>query len=642
MYYSRIMSIALLLVIIGTGWSMAIISLAIDEERSSSQQIQLNNENSSQSDFKINPQTLIQSKIQRSKTETIEQSTPTPKNQITQAVGDTRIFSVLNLDVWDYYEINATLILEGAHSLIFTDLTVDGALSNVIHSINTSFETNIHPTLTSIYGPPPDVDKNEKVIILIIDIIDQYEGKSTTSYVAGFFDPLHEYGQYDDSNKAEILFIDGDEGFNKLDNGEFETIAHEFQHLIHFRNDVDENVWLDEAASMLAEYLIGENPFDGGEPYESKFESLPDVSLTYWDYSGSELVYANYGAAFAFFLYLLEHYGGTTIIQDIVKSKNNSILSVEQSLNKEGYPVEFKEVFRNWTIANYLDDISFANGTYGYKAISLEMKLDNYPYTQSSIPRTENSVPYWGTDYLMFSDRTDTPFILEFKGDLSSDFMVTVILTNITTPNTEVIPIEISSDNYGNFSTEVQGISADEIVLAISAYTPLGKYDHSDEHPAPSQDYWFMVNPKGIIISPGNLSFSSDGQYLRLWNIKAYDQNGFYWKEADGATYNILTDSGNFTGIGGNLAFNFANNYWEATDIDLSTLPAGNTTYRIKYHFFNSTCSGIAFSETFEIIQPYSTQSSSSTTTDDTSIPGFMLVISLLAFSILIGSRKKK
>ncbi len=630
---------ALLLVIIGTGWSMLSTLLAIDEVSTNSQQFQINIDNSPQNDFKINPQTLIQSKIQPSKIETSDQSTSPPKNQVAEAEEDIRLFWVLNLDEWEYEEINATLILEGAHSLIYTDLTVDTKLNNVIIAINESFETNIFPTITDVFGPPPDIDKNGKIIILIFDIID---GQSSTSFVAGFFDPRHEYEDLKNSEEAEIINIDGNEGLDQLADGHFETIAHEFQHMIHFRNDINENIWLDEAASMLAEYLIGKDPFSGNNPYKPAFESNPDVSLTYWDYYGTPgLVFANYGAAYAFFLYLLEHYGGSSIIENIVKNRNNSILSVEQSLNKEGYPVEFKEVFRNWTIANYLNDISFANGSYGYKSISLEMKLDNYPYTQSSIPRTENSVPYWSTDYIMFSDRIDIPFNFEFQGDLSSDFMVTAILTNLTTSNTEVIPIEISPDEYGNFSTGVQGISADEIVLAISAYTPLDKNDHSDDNPAPSQNYWFMVNPKGIIISPGNFSFSDNRQYLRLWNIRAYDQNGVYWDDADGATYSIFTTSSNYTGISGNLTFNSEANFWEVTDIDLSTLPTGNTTYRIKYHFFNSTCSGIAFSETFEI-QTNTTQSSTSTTTDVTPIPGFMLVISILTIGILIGNRKKK
>ncbi len=635
MYYSRIISMALLLVIIGTGWSMFITLLAIDEVSTDSQQLQISTDN-----FKIDPQTLIQSKNQPSKTETFDQNTSPLKNQITQVVEDTRLFWVLNLvpEIWKYYEINATLVLEGAHSLIYTDLTVNTKLNNVIIAINDSFETNIYPTITEVFGSPPDIDKNGKIIILIFDIID---GQGSTSFVAGFFDPRHEYEDLKNSEEAEILNIDGNEGLDQLDDGHFETIAHEFQHMIHFRNDINENIWLDEAASMLAEYLIGKDPFSGNNPYKPAFESNPDVSLTYWDYYGTPgLVFANYGAAYAFFLYLLEHYGGSSIIETIVKNRNNSIFSVEQSLNKEGYPVKFKEVFRNWTIANYLNDISFANGTYGYKAISLEMKLENYPYTQSSIPRTENSVPYWGTDYIMFSDRIDIPFNFEFQGDLSSDFMVTAILTNITTSNTEVIPIEISPDEYGNFSTEVQGISADEIILAISAYTPLDKNDHNDEHPAPAQNYWFMVNPKGIIISPGNFSFSGNRQYLQLWNVRVYDQNGIYWDDADGATYTIFTTYGNYTGISGNLTFNSEDNFWEATDIDLSTLLGDNNTYRIKYHFFNSTSSGIAFSETFEII--HITQSSSSTTTDDTPTPGFMLVISILTIVILIGKRKKK
>lgn len=629
---------------------MAIRSLAISENSTSLQEIKINSEKSPQNYFKINQRTPIKSRMQNY-IETSDKSTLKPKKQVTQTVGDTRLFWVLNLkrswelNEWIYEEINATLILEGAHSQIYTDLTVDSILSNVIQAINTSFETIIYPTITGVYGLPPDIDSNGKIIILLFDIID---GQGSSSYVAGFFDSNHETQNFKYSEKAEILHIDANEGLPHLKAGEFETIAHEFQHMIHYYHDYEENIWLDEAASMLAEYLIGENPFDGTDPYQPAFESHPDVSLTYWDYYGTPgLVFANYGASFAFFLYLLEKYNGTNSIQNIVRrsgDQGHGILSIEQALHSEGYQVEFKDVFRNWTIANYLDDLEIDKAFY-YENIDLSMDHDHSVYYSSSVPRSENSVPYWGTDYLKFADRTNVPFILEFQGKFSSDFMVTAIFSNTSTipSNTEVIPIEISADQFGNFSTEAYGISADEIVLIISSYTPIGQFDHDDEYPAPAQDYWFMINPQGLVINPGDISFSSKKPVLFIQNIEVYDQSGIYWKEADGATYTILTDSGDSTGISGNLTFNSEANFWESNAIDISPLLIRNNTYRIKYHFFNSTCSGIAFSETFEINQTYTTQSSNSTATEDTSrTPGFMLVISVMTIVILISNRKRK
>ncbi|UCG01729.1 MAG: hypothetical protein JSW11_19225 [Candidatus Heimdallarchaeota archaeon] len=648
MYYSKIFSFALLSIMFTTGW-LILSSVSINSEGTHSQLIQWTNQNSSQKNLKINSQTPVHSEVNENGREILNQNSAPPIKQVqNQEFEEWKEFWVpdVSTNPLEHYKINVTLRAVGQHTLIYSDLST--SLNPTFLEMNHSFETVIYPTLDKFYGSPPDIDDNDRVIILVFDIID---GLGGGQYVAGFFYPLNQYlnedlnpnQQY--SNEAEILCIDGDEGLSYLTAGDFETVAHEFQHMIHFGHDDDENIWLDEGASMFAEYIIGGNPFSGSSPYKTRFSSHPDVSLTYWDYSDSEsLVLANYGASFAFFLYLAEHYGGSSIIQNIVTRSEDGILSVERALENEGYLVEFKEVFRNWTIANFLDDTSFANGTYGYFNISLSMSVEE-SYFSSALPRTENSVPYWGTDYLRFTSRVGQPFILEFQGESSSNFMVTAILTNDTTQpfGSVVIPIEISVENFGNFSIESNGISADEIVLSISSYTPIGKQDHNNDDPAPTQDYWFMINPMGIVISTGRLSFSTKGPYLRISDVNVSDQNEHYWQNADGATYTILTDSGDSTGINGNLTFNSEVNYWMSGSIDISSLSEDNQTYQIKYYFFNSTHSGCGFSELFSVEQSSFSSSSSENTGPTSSVPfpGFILVLSILAMTLLISNRRK-
>ena len=603
------------------------------------------NHGNARQDIQTESKSIIQSKI--GTREINDQNIPFPiQSDVHQEFEEWREFWVPNVDTMEHYIINATLRAYGPHNLIYSDLSP--SLNPTFLEMNHSFETTIYPKLYQFYGSPPDIDDNDKVIILVFDIID---GLGGGQYVAGFFYPLNQYLNEDlipsqrYSNEAEILCIDGDEGLSHLVDGDFETLAHEFQHMIHFGHDDNENLWLEEGASMFAEYLIGKDPFSGTSTYKSRFSSNPDVSLTYWDYYDSEgLVMANYGASYAFFLYLAEHYGGSNIIQNIVTESKNGIESVLLALNNEGIQVKFREVFRNWTIANFLDDTSFANGAYGYYNTSISMSVEN-TYYASSLPRTENSVPYWGTDYLMFTSRMGQPFILEFQGEGKSNFMVTAILTNNTTPplNTAVIPIDISSENFGNFSIGSEGVSADEIAIAISSYTPIGPNDHSDEDPGPAQDYWFMVNPMGIIISPGELSFSHNGLSLRLSEIQVSDQNGYFWEDADGATYTIVTDVGESTGISGNLTFNSEANFWISDSIDLSSLADLNETYQVKYYFFNSTHSGCMFSQLFSVEESSNSQTSGESTdlAGGLSIPGFMFVMAVLAITLLIRNQRR-
>ena len=551
---------------------------------------------------------------------------------IDQTVGDTRLFWVANVSSYPYefYEINFTLKINGPHSLIYTDSTA--VSDSELLEMNNSFETNIYPTLTNYFGLPPDIDGNGKIILLVFDI-----DPVPTGFVAGFFYELNQYpyksnhDQYKYSNEAEILHID------ILAADDVGTIAHEFQHLIHYGHDNDEDTWLDEGASVFSEYLIGDDPLSG--TYGNYFQSDPDVSLTYWDGIGSTMVFANYGASYSFMFYLAEKYGGNPLIQNLVERSANGIQSVEDALFQQGYDVQFAEVFRNWTIANFLDDTSFADGSYGFYDETVTVNAE-HTYSTSQLPRTENSVPYWGTDYLKFNYGNEISFSLEFHGDSDAGFLVTVIFQNTTTfpKDTYVIPVLIAPDGFGNFSSVVENITADEIYVAISAYTKGATPDHDNNaESVPSLDYWIMVNPNGLLISPGLLVFSGD--FLDLMNITVSDNSGFNWETADNATYEILTDTGETTGINGTFLFNNETQTWESSSIDLSSLTPGN--YRVKYVFYNSTSSGLVYSEIFST-QSSVTSSTTTTLTSTSLISGFLSVFVILALGSLLSLRKRK
>ncbi|WP_455141117.1 hypothetical protein [Candidatus Hodarchaeum mangrovi] len=558
-----------------------------------------------------------------------------PRETISQSVGDTRLFWVPNTATLDHYQINATLKLISQHSLIYSNLS--SSYDSNIPSINNTFESTIYPATTSFFGNPPDIDGNGKIIILLFDIIDDYTGGL---YVAGFFYALNQYLNSDlhpsqrYSNEAEILHID------KLGVGDFEVIAHEFQHLIHFGYDDDENLWLDEGASMFTEYLANYEPFSSGT-YKTQFQNNPDVSLTYWDYNNIQgLVMANYAASYAFYRYLAEHYGGASIIKNIVQRTSNGITSVVQGLNALGYMVTFPEVFRNWTIANFLDDRSIADGKYGYENLSLAMAIEQ-TFSISPVPYTQNTVPYWGTDYLQFQIPPELPFNFQFQGGITAKYLLTAILTNSSTfpLNTEVIEIPVSLDGLASFSREDYNLTADQITMVISSFTKAGTPDYSDDDAAPAIPYWFMVNPNGVIINPGQLLPKYDQGLLSISNVTVMDSNQNYWEVADGSTYDIISlESGFTTNITGNLTYNPLKDYWEALDIDISDLSEGS--YQVKMYFFNTTAFGLIYSETFVL--------STSSTTQTTTTPGLIIsypniLILILSFTLsgLLFRRKK-
>src|SRR3990172_1347430 len=102
------------------------------------------------------------------------------------------------------------------------------------------------------FGVPPDVDGNGRVVVVLMDIVD---GLSGSTFLAGVFLHLNQLAFSGGcavtgfSNHMDMVFVDTKAAQQGTALG---TLAHEFQHLIHYQSDEDETVWIDEAAATYA------------------------------------------------------------------------------------------------------------------------------------------------------------------------------------------------------------------------------------------------------------------------------------------------------------------------------------------------------------------------------------------------------
>ncbi len=238
------------------------------------------------------------------------------------------------------------------------------------------FDTVIYPTDTSVYGEPlPRGDEGQKVWILIFNIRDDaYYNPGATSYIAGYFSASESA-----ENNKNIMHIDTYDWANRTGPGVerpylYEgTFAHEFEHLIHFDQDPDEESWVDEGLADLAGFLCGYGHSQSHIAYYMVYH--PITSLTFWG-SGLE----DYGASYLFQLYLYEKYGGQDFASALVQEQANGIEGVQKTLEAFGYRDSFDEIFDNWTIANYIDDTRKAGGKYGYETLDIG-GIDSWGYT---------------------------------------------------------------------------------------------------------------------------------------------------------------------------------------------------------------------------------------------------------------------
>jgi len=238
------------------------------------------------------------------------------------------------------------------------------------------FDSNIYPTMTNTFGfPVPRPASETRIYILIMNIRDpSYYDASIGWYVVGYFS----WGEDVVANK-NMIHIDSFDWANRIGPNvaspyTYEgTFAHEFEHLIHNDIDFDEESWVDEGLADMAIYICGYGHDTGNIAYY--FAYHPWTSLTFW---GGNL--ENYGCCYLFQLYLWEHFGGTPFTVDLVHNQLNGIEGVVDTLHDRGYMVSFDQVFQDWAIANYIDDLSIGNGKYGYYTLDIPSR-DTWGYS---------------------------------------------------------------------------------------------------------------------------------------------------------------------------------------------------------------------------------------------------------------------
>ena len=163
------------------------------------------------------------------------------------------------------------------------------------------------------------------------------------------------------------------------------TLAHEYQHMIHFYQKpvlrgAGSEAWLNEMASEMAEDLIadkieGSGPrsvaYDdptAGEPGIGRgrlpgFNLYNDIQVTKWDG-----LLANYSINYALGAYLARNYGGAALFSAIVQSEHSGTDAIEAALTDLGHDVSFAQALENWSVAVLRSDDTSAPVPYRYNA----------------------------------------------------------------------------------------------------------------------------------------------------------------------------------------------------------------------------------------------------------------------------------
>ena len=247
---------------------------------------------------------------------------------------------------------------------------------------------DIYDWVANIYGEEWGADAHNKYINLIpksdtIDILltDIDDDNNSKGGVIGYFWSKDNYTQetYTGSNERIMFYADSVMFANTEENGFWQkelyaTLAHEFQHMIHFyqkyvKNNIESEDWLNEMMAVATEDLIatkikhigdrGVDYTDGsaGEANNEKgriplFNKYNTITITNWNN-----VSKDYAKAYSFGAFLIRNYGGAELLHNMMHNNYGNeqavISAIKTTVDKD---VTFAQLLQEWGEAIMLSD----------------------------------------------------------------------------------------------------------------------------------------------------------------------------------------------------------------------------------------------------------------------------------------------
>ncbi len=307
--------------------------------------------------------------------------------------------------------IAATCQRVGVHAYVFVenrhwDTNGGSILQHHVDTLGELFDTSspadpargVYELESETFGEPADVDGDKRIFLLVLDI-------KSDPRIVGQFDPAvaeHDIPEF----RRDVLFLD--ELFLRRQSYlALGTLAHEFQHLIHWRWDDDEDFWVDEGLAGYAEELVG---FPEADPDAvPEFLKAPHTSLTDWNFTSSA---RSYGVTYLFMSFLAERYGHE-LVREFVAQPRNGTDGLDAAMAARQETDRFVDAWQMWTVGNY----AFEDDRYAYRSIStrrvttLDVESDKLPLQSAPVSISGR----WGTANILF--RTPGDLLIDFDGD---------------------------------------------------------------------------------------------------------------------------------------------------------------------------------------------------------------------------------
>ena len=309
-------------------------------------------------------------------------------------VGRQDTFNVTDIANRNVYPLQATLHVVTDHAYWYIADGVQFNLNDLEESASV-FEEEIYPRVTAVFGTElvPGVDNDVHLTVL----------HAPLSGVAGYYSSVDEYPSivHPHSNQREMIYMTSSLPLNSR--SYLGTLAHEFTHAIQFRADDSDESWVNEGLAEIGAEIAGYVP-----SFRNAFLSRPSTSLINWPESPGSSFYS-YGGANLFFEYLGQQYSIQSLGM-LMEHPGDSIQGVEAYLQYVDTGRSFKDVFADWTVANYLDRGD--GGPYSYPESQVRIAEVR---TIAGPVQFQDEVPQYGSKYYKIISRG--PATLHFEGN---------------------------------------------------------------------------------------------------------------------------------------------------------------------------------------------------------------------------------
>ena len=301
----------------------------------------------------------------------------------------------------------------------------------------------------------------------------------------------------------------------------FEILAHEFQHLLHYDTDPNEDVWLNEGLADLSVRISLGPGTDGVQSHLEAYEDYPDNDLLLWNEGespGDIETIADYGRVYSFISYIADHFGGREIIKDIVKDTRNSISSIDAALAQDAYHERFGDVLMTENVANVFDDPIYGGGIYDQGMIDIGIRT--YEHRSSSYP----------SSHTITSTSRYSPYVLKYTSGspslaISIDSTSPVEGTLIGTDDDVLVSsVNFTNDGSGTIRMQLNGFGSSYDTLFVLPHTSALdgsieiRIEDSDLEPPETNVLISPSDPDGsngyYITSPGIQLTTSDGSFV--------------------------------------------------------------------------------------------------------------------------------